>query len=140
MGKSYYQLNNYAKAMEGLKTVAADVKYEQGAEAKYLISEIYFHQKEMKKSEDEITDFISKNTPYQYWLGKSFLLLADIYLSKNDQFQAKHTLKSLYENYNDDDDGIKAEAAKKLLVIENEEKSEQQKAIDSSFQIKIKEQ
>lgn len=140
MGKSYFQLNNYAKAMEGLKTVAADVKYEQGAEAKYLISEIYFHQKEMKKSEDEITDFISKNTPYQYWLGKSFLLLADIYLSKNDQFQAKHTLKSLYENYNDDDDGIKAEAAKKLLVIENEEKSEQQKAIDSSFQIKIKEQ
>jgi hypothetical protein len=94
----------------------------------------------LQKSEDEITDFISKNTPYQYWLGKSFLLLADIYLSKDDQFQAKHTLKSLYENYNDDNDGIKAEAAKKLLVIENEEKSEQQKAIDSSFQIKIKEQ
>ncbi len=139
-GKSYYQLNNYAKAMDGLKTVAADVKYEQGAEAKYLIADIYFRQKEMKKSEDEITDFISKNTPYQFWLGKSFLLLADIYLSQNDQFQAKHTLKSLYENYNDENDGIKAEAEKKLLVIENEEKSEQQKAIDSSFQIKIKEQ
>lgn len=139
-GKSYYQLNNYAKAIDGLKTVAADVKYEQGSEAKYLIAEIYFRQKEMKKSEDEITDFISKNTPYQFWLGKSFLLLADIYLSQNDQFQAKHTLKSLYENYNDDNDGIKAEAAKKLLIIENEEKSEQQKAIDSSFQIKIKEQ
>lgn len=139
-GKSYYQLNNYAKAVDGLKTVATDVKYEQGAEAKYLIAEIYYRQKEMKKSEDEISDFISKNTPYQYWLGKSFLLLADIYLSQNDQFQAKHTLKSLYENYNDDNDGIKAEAAKKLLVIENEEKSEQQKAIDSSFQIKINEQ
>src|SRR5690606_12889142 len=139
-GKSYYQLNNYSKAIDGLKTVAEDVKYEQGAEAKYLIADIYFRQKEMKKSEDEITDFISKNTPYQYWLGKSFLLLADIYLSQNDQFQAKHTLKSLYENYNDDNDGIKAEAAEKLLVIENEEKSEQQKAIDSSFQIKINEQ
>ena len=139
-GKSYYQLNNYAKALEGLKIVASDVKYEQGAESKYLVAEIYYHQKEMQKSEDEIIDFISKNTPYQYWLGKSFLLLADIYVSKDDQFQAKHTLKSLYENYNDDNDGIKDEAAKKLLVIENEEKSEQQKAIDSSFQIKIKEQ
>jgi TolA-binding protein len=137
-GKSYYQLNNYEKAMSGLKSVAADVKYEQGAESKYLLAEIYYRQKNLQKSEDEIIDFISKNTPYQYWLGKSFLLLADIYLGKNDQFQAKHTLKSLYENYNDDDDGIKAEAAKKLLVIENEEKSEQQKAIDSSFQIKIK--
>ena len=139
-GKSYYQLNNLDKALTGLKSVAADVKYEQGAEAKYLISEIYYRQKNMQKSEDEIMDFISKNTPYQYWLGKSFLLLADIYQSKGDQFQAKHTLKSMVENYNSDDDGIKAEAAKKLLIIENEEKSEQQKAIDSSFQIKIKEQ
>ena len=77
---------------------------------------------------------------FQASIGKSFLLLADIYVSKDDQFQAKHTLKSLYENYNDDNDGIKDEAAKKLIVIENEEKSEQQKAIDSSFQIKIKEQ
>ncbi len=139
-GKSYYILNNYAKALEGLKLVATDVKYEQGAESKYLVAEIYYHQKELQKSEDEIIDFISKNTPYQYWLGKSFLLLADIYVSKGDEFQAKHTLKSLYENYNDDNDGIKAEAANKLLVIENKEKSEQQEAIDSSFQIKIKEQ
>jgi tetratricopeptide (TPR) repeat protein len=139
-GKSYYQLNNFNKALEGLKSVATDVKYEQGAEAKYLVSEIYYRQNSIQKSEDEIIDFISKNTPYQYWLGKSFILLADIYLSKGDQFQAKHTLKSMIENYNSDTDGIKADAAKKLLLIENEEKSEQQKAIDSSFQIKIKEQ
>ena len=139
-GKSYYQLNNFDKAMAGLKSVATDVKYEQGAEAKYLISEIFYRQNNIQKSEEEIMDFISKNTPYQYWLGKSFILLADIYLSKGDQFQAKHTLKSMIENYNNDTDGIKADAAKKLLVIENEEKSEQQKAIDSSFQIKIKEQ
>ena len=48
-GKSYYQLNNYAKAMEGLKTVATDVKYEQGAEAKYLIAEIYLPPKRDEK-------------------------------------------------------------------------------------------
>ena len=139
-GKSYYHLNNLDKAMAGLKSVAADVKYEQGAEAKYLVSEIYFRQNNIQKAEDEILDFISKNTPYQFWLGKSFLLLADIYLSKGDLFQAKHTLKSMIENYNSDTDGIKADASKKLLIIENDEKSEQQKAIDSSFQIKIKEQ
>jgi TolA-binding protein len=139
-GKSYYMLKKYQEALPGLKNVAGDVSFELGAEAKYLIAEIYFHQKDFQKAENEISDFISKNTPYQYWLGKSFLLLADIYMSQNDQFQAKHTLKSLYENYNDDNDGIKAAAAERLLVIENEEKSEQQKAIDSSFQIKIKEQ
>jgi hypothetical protein len=34
--------------MEGLKSVATDVKYEQGAEAKYLVSEIYYRQKQFK--------------------------------------------------------------------------------------------
>ena len=139
-GKSYYQLNNLTSALDGLKTAAADVKFEQGAEAKYLVAEIYYRQKSLQKSEDEIVDFIEKNTPFQFWLGKSFLLLADIYTSQGDQFQAKHTLKSLIENYNNDTDGIKADASKKLLIIENEEKARQQKAIDSSFQIQIKQQ
>lgn len=53
-GKSYYQLNNFEKAMPGLKTVATDVKYEQGAESKYLVAEIYYQQKNLQKSEDEI--------------------------------------------------------------------------------------
>ncbi len=140
LGKSYFIQGNLIRALDGLKSAATDVKFEQGAEAKYLLAEIYYRQKELQKSEDEISDFISKNTPYQYWLGKSFLLLADIYLSKEDQFQAKHTLKSLYENYNVENDGIKADALKKLTIIENNEKTEQQKAIDNSFQIKIKEQ
>ena len=123
-----------------MKVAAADVKYEQGAEAKYLLAEIYFKQKNIQKSETEILDFIDKNTPHQYWLGKSFILLADIYLSRNDEFQAKHTLKSLVENYNVEDDGIIKEASQKLSVIENKEKTDQQNAIDNSYQMKIKEQ
>ncbi len=138
-GKSYYQTNSFAKALEGLKAVATDVKFEQGSEAKFLVADIYYKQDIKKQAEDEIMDFISKNSPYQFWLGKSFLLLSDIYLDKGDEFQAKHTLKSVVENYGNDTDGIKAQASKKLLAIETLEKLEQQKAIDSSFQIKIKE-
>ena len=137
-GKSNYMTGKFDKALEGLKTTAADVNFEQGAEAKYLVAEILFKQKNMQKSEAEIVDFIDKNTPHQYWLGKAFILLADIYLSRNDEFQAKHTLKSLVENYNNNTDGIIDEASKKLSVIENNEKQEQQNAIDSSYQMKIK--
>ncbi len=138
-GKSYYQLNNLEKALEGLKVVASDVKFEQGAEAKYLVSEIYYRQNQKKLAENEIMDFISENSPYLYWLGKSFLLLSDIYMDNGDEFQAKHTLKSLVENYGNDTDGIKTDASEKLLQIEKLEQQEQQKAIDSSYQIKIKE-
>ncbi len=138
-GRSYYEIGDMNNALDGLKAVATDVTFEQGSEAKYLVSEIYYKQNKKDQAEKEIMDFIAKNSPYQYWLGKAFLLLSDIYIDKGDEFQAKHTLKSVVENYGNDSDGIKAEASKKLFEIETIEKMEQQKAIDSSYQIKIKE-
>ena len=138
-GKSNYELGKINEALPGLKAVATDVTFEQGSEAKYLVIEIYYKQGKLKQSEDEIMDFIDKNTPYQYWLGKSFLVLADIYISNGDEFQAKHTLKSLAENYNSQSDGIVAAASERLAAIEAQEKMEQQNAIDSSYQIKIRE-
>ncbi len=137
-GKSYYELNQPGKALPGLISVSADTKFEQGAEAKYLVSEIYYTQNKKQQAEDEIMDFVDKNSPYQFWLGNSFLLLTDIYLDKGDEFTAKHTLKSLIDNYGNDTDGIKNEAIKKLNEIEAKEVEEEKNAIDSSFQMEIK--
>jgi len=139
LGKSNYVNGNRNAALEPLKLVAADTKTEQGAEAKYLVGEILYQQNQKQQAEEEIMDFISKGTPFQFWLGKSFLLLADIYLDRGDSFQAKHTLRSVVENYGADNDGVKAEASKKLAEIEAKEQTEQQQAIDSSFQLKINE-
>lgn len=138
-GKSNYESGKINEALPSLKTVAADVTYEQGSEAKYLVIEIFYKQGKLKESENEIMDFIDKNTPFQYWLGKSFLVLADIYINNGDDFQAKHTLKSLAENYSNNTDGIVAAASERLAAIEAQEKMEQQNAIDSSYQIKIEE-
>ena len=137
-GKSYYMTGNQQAALEPLKTVATDTKLEQGAQAKFLVSEIYFNNGEKQKAEEEIEDFISKGTPYQFWLGKTFLLLADIYLDRGDEFQAKHTLRSLVENYSAENDGVKQRAQEKLAAIEAREELDQQKAKDSSFQLEIK--
>lgn len=138
-GRSYYQLDQPKKALAGLKAVAVDTKFEKGAEAKYLIADIYYRQNKKEAAEKEIMDFISENSPYQYWLGKSFLLLTKIYLDRDDSFTAKHTLKSLVDNYGNETDGIKEEARKQLAEIEAQEAQEEKNAIDSSFQIEIKE-
>ncbi len=138
IGKAYYELGNLNSAIDPLKDVANDTKLEQGAEAKYLLAEIYYKNNNLTKSEQEIIDFVDKGTPYTYWLGKSFLLLASIYEDNNDQFQAKHTLKSLADNYNEEDDGIVAEATRRLNLILEKEAQQQQNAIDSSFQMQIK--
>lgn len=138
IGKSNYELGNLSSSIDPLNDVAKNTQLEQGAEAKYLLAEIYYKNKNLAKSEETIIDFVEKGTPYTYWLGKSFLLLASIYEDKGDPFQAKHTLKSLSENYNEDDDGIKAEANRRLAAIQEKEARQQQNAVDSSFQMEIK--
>jgi len=137
-GKSYYLTGNQQAAIEPLKSVASDTKLEQGAQAKYLVAEIYYNSGQKQKAEEEIMEFISKGTPYQFWLGKAFLVLADIYIDKDDDFQAKYTLRSLLENYSADNDGVKERAREKLAAIEAREEMNQQKAKDSSFQLEIK--
>ena len=63
-------------------------------------------------------DFIAKNSPQKYWLGKSFILLAHIYEQMNDLFQATNTLKSVIENYDNKEDGIVEEVTAYLKVLE----------------------
>jgi len=41
---------------------------------------------------------------YDYWVTKTFILLADNYVALKDNFQAKATLQSIIENYKGDDD------------------------------------
>jgi TolA-binding protein len=136
-GKSHYLSGNQQAAIEPLKAVATDTKLEQGAEAKFLISEIYYNSNQKQQAEEEIMDFIAKGTPFQFWLGKSFLLLADIYIDRGDDFQAKHTLRSVVENYGADNDGVKERAARKLAAIEAQEQKDEQNARDSSFQLEF---
>jgi len=123
---SYVHAEKYDEALPVFEKLATDVKSQEGAEAKYMIAEILFNKNKLAESEKEIMDFISKNTPHQYWLAKSFILLSDIYLKKGDEFQAKHTLKSVVDNYTDKTDGILEMANEKLSRLEEQERNQQQ--------------
>jgi hypothetical protein len=58
----------------------------------------------MTETEAEVMDFAKKNTPYQFWLARSFVLLADVYIKQNNDFQAKQYLLSLQKNYKQADE------------------------------------
>jgi TolA-binding protein len=115
---SYYKLGNPDKAFPILSKLSVDTNSAEGAEAKFLVAQILFEKQKLKESEKEIMDFIDKNSPHQFWLAKSFILLSDIYLKNGDEFQAKHTLTSIIENYPEQNDGIMDTTRKKLQVIE----------------------
>ena len=124
LGISYYNSGNADKAFPILSKLATDTNSGEGAEAKFLAAQILFDRQKLKEAENEIMDFIDKNSPHQFWLAKSFLLLSDIYLKNGDEFQAKHTLKSVEENYPDKEDGILELTRQKLNLIEASEASQ----------------
>ena len=122
----YYHLKEYSEALEGFKLLSSNVKTKEGAESKYHIAEIYFIRSNYDKAEETIYDFIKTNTPHQYWLAKSYLLLAEIFIKKDDTFQAAHTVKSILDYYDNKTDGIIDEAQnikKKIGEIDSAAKS-----------------
>jgi hypothetical protein len=80
----------------------------------------FFNSNDLASSEKEIFEFIEKNTPHQYWLAKSFILLSDIYVKQGKDFEAKQYLLSVRENYKGKDD-IASEIKMRLDEIENRE-------------------
>jgi TolA-binding protein len=135
--KSYYLLGNLDQALPGFTQVAVETNSQQGAESKYLLAEINYRKNNFVAAEKEIMDFISAGTQHQYWLAKSFLLLADIFVARKDDFQAKHTLQSLLDNYPVSGDGIKTEASAKLSQIEEREKRDADAVRSNPMQIRI---
>jgi TolA-binding protein len=116
--KAYEALKDQTKALPLWRKLSADPKSAEGAEAKYNVCKYYADNNRLKDAENEVMDFISKNSPQKYWLGKSFVLLAHIYEKMNDLFQATNTLKSVIENYDIKDDGIVDEASAYLKILE----------------------
>ena len=124
------ELNKTDDALIEFSKVASNLKTKEGAESKYQIAKIYLNKGEYDKAEKEVFAFAQKNTPHQYWLAKSFILLADVYMNKDDFFQAKATLQSVIDGYNATDDGIIDEATDKLNQLVKIEKTKQTKKVD----------
>lgn len=136
LAKSYYIQKDVTSAFDEFQILSQDCKSKEGAEAKYYLSEIYYSKKNLDNAEKEIFDFVEKNTPFQYWLGKSFILLGDIYVDKKDNFQAKQTYQSIIDNYSVKNDSIISIAEQKLEVIVENEKAEQQ--LKDALEVQIK--
>ena len=102
--KAYIALNEAGKALPDLQELAKDTRTTFGAEAKYLLAQYYFDHKQTDKAEAEVLDYIKIGTPHSYWLARGFILLSDVYVSKNDKIQARQYLESLQQNYKQNDD------------------------------------
>lgn len=95
-----------ATAVKELNLAALKGKSAASAEARYRVAMMQYENKEYSKAQKSAFDVIENMDEQDYWVAKSFILLADTYARKGDAVQARSTLESVIENYEGDDDII----------------------------------
>ena len=119
VGKSYFEKGNYSAAIERLDKSARNDKSVYGAESAYYSVVASLKLKRYDEAENKVFDISDNFSAYDYWVAKSFIALADVYVAKENYFQAKETLRSVIDNYKGND--LKQEARAKLAEVERKE-------------------
>lgn len=106
-----------------LQQLAKDTHTQEGGQAKYLLAQQLYDAGQLDEAERTIFEYVNQGTSSQYWLSRSFVLLADVYHARHDDFQAAQYLSLLREQ--NSDPGIERliaqrEAAWNLQAIAND--------------------
>ena len=98
-GKAYLQVNETDNAIADFQFISNDTRSVYGAEAQYILADIFYRWKSYDRAEEQVKEFMQKGTPHQYWMARSMIILSDTYMAKGDEFQAKQYIESLKNNY-----------------------------------------
>lgn len=122
VGKSYFEKGNYVAAIERLDKSSRADKSVYGAESAYysIVASLYLNKYD--EAESKVFNMSDAFSAYDYWVAKAFIALADVYIAKENYFQAKETLRSVIDNYKGED--LKNEARAKLAEVERIENQE----------------
>ena len=105
--KSYLASSRRDEAFAILEKLSKDVSGEYGAEAAYLLILDSYDKGEFEEVENKVYAFSDAGSPQVYWLAKSFIVLGDSFVERDELAQAKATFESVrdgYEPQNADDD------------------------------------
>ena len=105
--KSYLASSRRDEAFAILEKLAKDVSGQYGAEAAYLLILDSYDKGEFEEVENKVFAFSDAGSPQVYWLAKSFIVLGDSFVERDELTQAKATFESVrdgYEPQNADDD------------------------------------
>lgn len=123
LAKSYLAIEDTTSAITELVKLKKSDNGAFNGEAMYILAIIDYNRGNLVSSERTIKTF-AKNPTDEYFLAKSFILWADIFAKRGNDFQAKQTLKSIIDNY--DNEEVVKEAQDKLSALENKGQKEKQ--------------
>ncbi len=115
LGKSYFMKGNYSTAITWLDKSSGTDKSVYGAESAYYAAKASFEQNNLDDTENRVFSIAEQFSNHEYWVAKSFILLADVYVAKDNRFQARETLRSVVDNCSIAE--LRAEAQSKLSTL-----------------------
>lgn len=121
LGKSYFDKKDYDDALKHFEACSDIDKSETGAECAYYAATCLFKLNRYNEAEEKVFLVSDNYGNYIKWTALSFITLSDVYIAKDNIFQAKETLKSVINNYPKDDadhDNIVGKAKEKLNILE----------------------
>jgi tetratricopeptide (TPR) repeat protein len=113
-----FSSGNYAKSKTTFEKVVELSDYDEGAEAKYYLAYLTYLNDSLFLAEKMIFE-LAENYTSDYFIAKAFILLADIYVVQENDFQAKATLESIIENH-DGEELVNLARKNWELIVERE--------------------
>lgn len=113
--KSYLKLRQYDMAKEILTELHQGTD-QYAAEAGFELGKLIYLAGEYDETLELLFANVEKFGSYTEWTEKSYLLIADAYVGKQELFQAKATLRSIIQHGRNAD--VREEAQKRLNEIE----------------------
>jgi TolA-binding protein len=105
--RSFIVANRRDEAFALLETLAKDLSGAYGAEAAYRIIQDCYDRGDFQQVEDKVYAFADAGSGQTYWLAKSFIVLGDSFMERDDVQQAQATFESVRDGYtpvSEDDD------------------------------------
>ncbi|MDR0692149.1 MAG: tetratricopeptide repeat protein [Prevotellaceae bacterium] len=117
--KSSQQIGHTEEALLFYKQLSDNfIKTPEGAEAAFLAIDILYQSNRNDDAINAIFAFSEAQSRQPYWLARSFIILGDIYVAKNEIERAKATYNSLLEGYTIENDGIIDVVKTRLAAIQ----------------------
>jgi len=114
--KSYLASSNRKGAMDILSDLAGETDTAEGAEAAFMLIQDSYDRGDFEDVQKRVFAFSDSGSSQTYWMAKSFLLLGDTYVEKEDYRQARATFESVRDGYTPfgDEDDVPEEVALRL--------------------------
>lgn len=119
--RSYLNLGEIEESRNIYKQLAGGEDH-FAAEASYMVALLAYRENNYDQSLDLLFDLTARLGSYTEWIEKSYLLISENYIAKDELFQAKATLRSIIQHSQSDE--TKRIATEMLESIEQDNVSD----------------